>query len=97
MLPAKLYHPLHQGETPTPDAVRVRFPVDKPWDAIRPKAGLRCLSPVWVMTLELVETDFGKPPCEHRVTVEHLTCPYCGSRLKLVGYYEIAHLVPAEG
>jgi hypothetical protein len=49
------------------------------------------------MTLVLVESDFGKPPYEHRVTVEHPNCPYCGARLKLVGYYEIAHLVPADG
>jgi hypothetical protein len=64
---------------------------------MRPKAGLRCPSPVCVTTLVLVETDFGKPPYEHRVTVEHLNCPYCDSRLKLVGYFDIAHLVPAGG
>jgi hypothetical protein len=97
VLPGTLYRPLHQGETPTPDAVRVRLPVEKPWDPNRPKAGLRCPSPVCVMTLVLVETDLGKPPYEHRVTMEHLNCPYCGSRLKLIGYYEIALLVPAEG
>jgi hypothetical protein len=49
------------------------------------------------MSLVLVETDFGKPPYERRVTVEHLNCPYCGGRLKLVGYYEITQLIPAEG
>jgi hypothetical protein len=48
------------------------------------------------MTLVLVETDLGKPPYEHRVAVEHLDCLYCGNRLKLIGYLEIAHLVPAE-
>jgi hypothetical protein len=39
-------------------------------------AGLRYPSPVCVMTLALVETDFGKPPYEHRAMVEHLNCPY---------------------
>jgi hypothetical protein len=38
----------------------------------------------------------GKPPYEHRVSVEHLDCPYCGNRLKFIGYFEIAHLVPAD-
>jgi hypothetical protein len=48
------------------------------------------------MTLVLVETDFAKPAYEHRATVEHLNCPCCGSRLKLVGYFEVAHMVPAD-
>jgi hypothetical protein len=97
MFSAKRYRPPHPGETPTPDSVRVRFPVEGQWDPMRPKAGLRCPSPACAMTLVLVESDFGKPPYEHCVTVEHMNCPYCGSRLKLIGYYEVTHLLPAEG
>jgi hypothetical protein len=62
MPPAKLYRPLQPGEAPPPGAVRVRLPVEVPADPKRPKAGLRCPSPVCVTTLVLVEADFGRPP-----------------------------------
>ena len=64
MLRATLCRPLRPGETPPTHAVRVRSPVEQPADPRRPKAGLRCPSPVGVLTLVLVEADFDRyePP-----------------------------------
>jgi hypothetical protein len=99
VLHANLYRPLRPGETPPPGAVRVRLPVERPADPTRPKAGHRCRSPVCAATLVLVETDFDRfaTPFGRRADVEHLHCPCCGFVLQLVGYFEIAHLAPAEG
>jgi hypothetical protein len=99
MLRATLYRPLRPDETPAPDADRVRLPVERPADPKRPNAGFSCPTPMCVATLVLVETDFDrfKTPFRRRADVEHLHCPCCGFLLQLVGYFEIAHLVPAEG
>jgi hypothetical protein len=98
MLRAKLYRPPQLGETPPPGAVRVRLPVERPADPTRHKAGYRCRSPVCAVTLVLVETDFDRfaTPYGRRADIEHLNCPCCGFRFEFVGYYEMAHLVPAE-
>jgi hypothetical protein len=99
MLPFNLYRPLRPGETPPRDAIHVRLPVKQPADRRRPKAGLRCPSPVCVLTLVLVAADFDRyePPFGHKPNLNHLNCPYCGNRFDLVGYFEVTHLVPAHG
>jgi hypothetical protein len=99
MLRANLYRPPPPDEMPPPDTVRVRSPVEQLADSRRPEAGLRCPSPVCVLTLVLVEADPDpyEPPFGHRPTIASLNCPYCGNRLRLVGYFEIMHLAPADG
>jgi hypothetical protein len=98
MLRATLYRPLRPGETPPPGAIRVRQPVAQPTDPRRPKAGLRCPSPVCVLTLVLVEADLDRytPPFGHNPNLASLNCPYCGNRLRLVGYFEVTHLISAD-
>ena len=98
MLRANVYRPLRPDETPPTNAIRVRSPVERPADPRRPKAGLRCPSPVCVVTLVLVEADLDRyePPFGHRANLASLTCPYCGNRLRLIGYFEVMHLVPAN-
>jgi hypothetical protein len=47
----------------------------------------------------LVESDFDRyePPFGHRPNLTSLNCPYSGNRLRLVGYFELTDLVPADG
>jgi hypothetical protein len=99
MLRTNLYRSLRPGETPPSDAIRVRSPVAQPSDPRLPKAGLRCASPVCVLMLVLVEADFDRyePPFGHNPNLNHRNCPYCGNWLRLVGYFEDMHLVPADG
>jgi hypothetical protein len=73
----------------------VRFPVEHPADPQRPKAGLRCTSSACPTTLVMIEADFSGFG-EGR-NLAYLNCPFCGSRLGLVGYFEITRLVPADG
>jgi hypothetical protein len=53
---------------------------------------------VCVLTLVVVEADFDRyePPFGHRPNLAALNGPSCGNRLRLVGYFEVAHLVPAD-
>jgi hypothetical protein len=98
MLRANRYRPVRRDETPPPGVIRVRSPVEQPAEPWRPKAGLRCPAPVCVLTLVLVEADLARyePPFGHNPNLGALNCPYCGNRLRLIGYFEIMHLAPAD-
>jgi hypothetical protein len=95
MLRATLYRPLRPGETPPPDAIRVRQPVEQPADPERPKVGLRCTSQACPTALVMIEADFDRFGDGRKLA--SLNCPYCGNRLHLAGYFEIMHLAPADG
>jgi hypothetical protein len=60
-----------------------------------PKAGYRCPNRRCTAAVVLVEADYTRGAEPHLMTDAH--CPFCKELLPMVGYFEVAHLVPADG
>ena len=95
MLRTNLYRPLRPGETPPPGAARVRVPVETWTEPKHPKAGYRCLNRRCTAAVVLVEADDTRG-AEPRLMTD-AQCPFCKELLRMVGYFEVAHLAPADG
>jgi hypothetical protein len=57
--------------------------------------GVRGASAACLTALVMIEADFDRFGSGRRLA--SLNCPSCGNRLRLVGYFEVAHLAPPTG